>query len=54
MTKKPINPQFIFRSDPETVALVTAAAARRRTKVTQWLRDAVALAIELENGARHT
>jgi hypothetical protein len=51
--KKPTNPQFIIRSDAETVALVTELAAKRRVKVTQWCRDAINLAIDLESGARN-
>lgn len=44
--------QIGLRIDPEIIELIAAAAKRRRTKPAQWLRDAINLALDLENGAR--
>jgi uncharacterized protein (DUF1778 family) len=52
MTTKTKRSQIGLRIDPETIGLINAAAKRRRTKPAQWMRDALNLALELENGAR--
>jgi hypothetical protein len=44
--------QIFLRVTPEIDALITTLAKRRRTKRNAWLRDAINLAIDLENGAR--
>jgi predicted HicB family RNase H-like nuclease len=44
--------QLFLRITPEMDELVTALAKRRRVKKNQWCRDAINLAIDLENGAR--
>jgi hypothetical protein len=53
MTEERMTKQIFFRVDAEIDALITELAKRRRTKRIQWLRDAINLAIDLENGARN-
>jgi uncharacterized protein (DUF1778 family) len=52
MTTKPRRAQVGLRLDPEIIELINAAAKRRRTRPAQWMRDALNLALELENGAQ--
>ena len=44
--------QIFLRVDDEIDALITELSKRRRVKRNAWLRDAINLAIDLENGAR--
>jgi uncharacterized protein (DUF1778 family) len=52
MTTKTKRSQLGIRIDPEIIELINAAAKRRRTRPSQWIRDAVNLALELEAGSR--
>jgi predicted HicB family RNase H-like nuclease len=49
MTEERFTKQIFFRVDAEMDAMITAAAKRRRTKRNQWMRDALNLALDLEN-----
>jgi predicted transcriptional regulator len=37
-----------IRTDRETIAIIDILAKRRKTSRTQWMRDAIQLAISLE------
>jgi hypothetical protein len=43
-----------IRTDRETIAIIDILSKRRKTSRTQWLRDAIQLAISLEMGAPNT
>jgi predicted transcriptional regulator len=53
---KPIryNTAITIRANPEVIETIHKLAKARSTKPSEWIRNAISLAIELENGARQT
>jgi hypothetical protein len=58
MTRKtrPIryNAALVIRANPGVIAQIHAAALRRDVKPSQWIRDSISLALQLENGGNAT
>jgi hypothetical protein len=44
------NAALVIRASPQTIEQIHAAARKRDTRPSEWIRNAVSLALQIENG----